>query len=452
VPALAALALGICPAAATAHGLQTGFADGVYGSANAHQRNHWLSKTRAAHSRVVRMNVSWAGTAPHRPAHPRDPSDPAYNFAGLDAAVRSAASHHLRVLLTVLSAPRWAEAGHRPHNAPPGTWKPSPGAFGDFGHALGARYSGHFGGVPRVRYFQAWNEPNLSQYLTPQYKGKKQKSAARFRKMLNAFYAGVHSAQPSDRVLNGGLAPYGDPPGGSRTRPLTFMRRLLCLRNGLGPAKHCHGKTHVDVFADHPIDTSGGPHRSAVSRNDAATPDFKHVTATLRAAERHHLVKPGGHRPLWATELWWDSDPPDHVQGVPVKVQAHWLEEALHILWNQGASVVINLQIRDAKFDRHNAFANDSTGVFFHSGKPKPSFTAWRFPFVVSKRTHSAARVWGRSPAGGRLRIQAKRHGRWHTVKSIHVHSGQIFRPKVHVRPGRTLRAHVGAAKSLGAN
>ena len=65
-----------------------------------------------------------------------------------------------------------------------------PGAFGDFANAVASALLRNFAGLPRVRYFQAWNEPNLSVYLTPQYKGKNEVAAGHYRRMLNAFYAG----------------------------------------------------------------------------------------------------------------------------------------------------------------------------------------------------------------------------------------------------------------------
>jgi hypothetical protein len=437
------------PPAAHAHGLRTGFADELYESANPHQRSRWLDRTRDAASSVVRVDVPWSRVAGSRPAHPRSPSDPAYDFGFLDAAVRSAAGHHLTILMTVYSAPRWAEGRHRARHAPAGTWKPKPGELGDFAHALAARYSGHHGTLPRVRYYEAWNEPNLSEFLAPQYHGKRQVSASHYRAMLNAFYGGVHSAAHGDAVLNGGLAPYGEPPGGDRTRPLTFMRKLLCLKRRSLRAARCPHKAHLDVFADHPIDTSGGPHRAALNPNDVATPDFHRITQTLRAAERHRTVSPGGHRPLWATELWWDSNPPDTVEGVPLRRQARWLEEAQRILWKQGASVVINLQIRDGKFDPSNAARANTTGVYFHDSRPKPSLRAWRFPFVVTHRSHGSAGIWVRPPESGRLRVQSRRHGHWHGVRSVKVRARRISTFRVRVGSGRPLRAVVGKSRSL---
>jgi hypothetical protein len=342
-------------------------------------RSKWLKRARHAGGRIVRLNVPWSSVAPTQPAHPGNPSDPSYEFGSLDAAVKSARAKGLTVLMTVFSAPSWAEGKHRPGSAEPGTWRPKSGPFGDFGRALAKRYSGHFGGLPHVKYFEAWNEANLSAYLAPQYNGKKLVSASIYRKMLNAFYRGVHSAAHGDKVVSGGLAPYGEPPGGDRTRPLTFLRKLLCLKGSTNNlhARRCPAKAHLDIAGDHPIDTSGGPHTSAVNPNDVATPDFKNLRKTVRAAERHHTVKPGGRRPLWATEIWWETNPPDPRFGVTPKKQARYLGGALRILKRQGASVVINLQIRDSNTPP-DGDGTTATGLYFKSGKPKPSLKAWR--------------------------------------------------------------------------
>ncbi len=77
-------------------------------------------------------------------------------------------SHGLQVLLNITFAPTWAEGAGRPASARPGTWRPDPAQFASFATAAARRYDGHFpdplqpGAIlPRVRYWQAWNEPNL---------------------------------------------------------------------------------------------------------------------------------------------------------------------------------------------------------------------------------------------------------------------------------------------------
>ena len=382
--AVAALIMALAlSAGASARSLKTGFADILFQNPKASVRAHWLNKARAAHSKVVRLNVPWSSVAPTEPADPRDPNDPAYQFGTLDAAVRSARSKGMTVMLTVYQAPTWAEGRNRPGSADAGSWRPKSGPYGALGHALAKRYSGHFapsGGrtLPRVKYYEAWNEPNLSHYLAPQYRGRHLTGASIYRKLLDAFYRGVHSSARGDKVISGGLAPYGEAPGHDRTRPLTFLRSLFCLRGrtALQP-RRCPVKARLDVAGDHPIDTAGGPRTSAINPNDVATPDFKNFAKTVRAAERHHTIRPGGKRPLWATEIWWETDPPDRAFGVSPRKQARYLGGALRILKRQGASVVINLQIRDAHTPR-NGDGVTATGLYFQNNRAKPSLRAWR--------------------------------------------------------------------------
>src|SRR5439155_3455015 len=140
-----------------------------------------------------------------------------------------------------------------------------------------------------------WNEPNLSLYLTPQWRHGRAKSPKIFRRLLNGFYAGVKAAVPGDQVVTGGTAPFGDSPGGQRMHPLTFLRKLFCLNQRLKPTK-CHSKPHLNVLAHHPITTSGGPHKSAINPNDVTVADFHKVRPVLYAAVRTHHIRPGGHR------------------------------------------------------------------------------------------------------------------------------------------------------------
>jgi hypothetical protein len=355
--------------AAPARSFDTGLLDPLFTSSNGGERQAVFDEAKQARAGTVRLNLIWRAVAASKPADPADPADPAYNFGAIDAAVEDAAQRGLRVLLTITSAPNFAEGANRPGNVAAGTWKPKPKAFGQFARAVAKRYSGSFSGLPRVRYLQAWNEANLDVHLSPQYVGRKSFAPSHYREMLNAFYRGVHAVQPKAKVVSTGTAPYGDQRGGARTRPLTFWRKVFC---------DCKHKPHLDVLAHHPINTSGGPHRSAVHPADASTPDFKNVRRILRKAERAHQVKPGGHRPLWATELWWESKPPDRC-GVPLKKHARWIKTAIRLLRHQGASTVIYLSVRDQEPQANECGRERlQAGLEFANGEHKPAFRAFR--------------------------------------------------------------------------
>ena len=237
-------------------GFATGFADPGFVSPD---RDQLLDEAVNAEARYVRINLPWASIATRAPAQPADPADPAYDFRACDAAIAAAqvegagAAAHRHRRAEVRRGRRAARRRHRP-----GAGSPTPRPTASFARAVAARYSGHFGGLPQVRYFQAWNEPNLSTYLTPQYKGKRSVAPKLYRKMLNQFYAGVKAVSHANVVVTGGTAPYGDPPGGDRTRPLTFWRSVLCLKGHkrLHRSK-CPTKAKFDVLAHHPINTSG---------------------------------------------------------------------------------------------------------------------------------------------------------------------------------------------------
>ena len=246
--AVAGFALVTAPPAKAARPLELGFTsfgDQLFTDPDPAVRNLWLDRASQAGAGIVLLGAGWANIAPARPPagfDPRDPADPAYSWGTLDAAVRDATAQGFKVMILVTRAPPWAEGPNRPdlpvEDLEPGAWKPDPGALGDFTTAIATRYSGGFvdpadpgsGALPQVRRWQLWAEPNLGVNLAPQYEAGKRIGPEHYRRMLDSFYTAIKAIAPSNTVVTGGLAPYGDPPGGERTRPLVFYRDLLCLR------------------------------------------------------------------------------------------------------------------------------------------------------------------------------------------------------------------------------
>ncbi len=403
------------------------------------------------------MNLEWRQVVAERPpTNPTNPADPSYDFSHLDAVVRSAESRGLNVVFTVYSAPDWAE-DRRPagSDAPAGSWKPNPRDLGDFAQALSTRYSGQYAGLPRVGFYEVWNEPNLTRYLAPQWSGRKLVAAERYRRMLNAFYAGIRAGRGGGKVIAGATAPYGDDPGGARSRPLRFLRGLFCLADRqklrLAGCPKRAARAHFDILSHHPINTSGGPHTSAIHPDDASTPDLKFVKKTLRGAERRHSALGQRRHPLWATEFWWQSNPPDRFHGVPLKIQAERYAETLYLLWKQGASVALMLQLRDAPYSPNNSDVSFQAGLYFVGGEPKPSLSYVRFPFVADAAKNDRVVLWAKAPAAGRLVIERKRKQGWARVKSAQVHRGGIFATRVRLHGRQRLRARVAGRTSAAA-
>jgi hypothetical protein len=441
--ALASLSALALPTTAFGRPLLTGFVGfGSQRGGSLAEANLWAGRTRAAGARLTRLNVYWSAVAPNqRPAgfNPRDPGDPAYDWGAIDHAVRVASSHGLRVYLTVLSAPPWAEGPNRPGNAAVGAWKPNPAALADFAHAIGRRYSGRFQGLPRVDLYQAWNEPNFPDYIWPQWQNGSPVSAIRYRAMLNAFYRALKQVRPGAQVILGGTAPYGDRPGGFRVPPVTFNRVLLCLN------KSCPDPPRFDIFDHHPINLVGGPLDHASNPLDIAVADMGELIGVLRRAERRRL--PGGRHPVWVTELWWDTNPPDHTRPtVSPARQARWIQLGFNSLWRQGAQAVTLLQVRDSQ--RTADFAT-ATGIFFKDGRKKPSYYAFRFPFVTRRTGARIVSAWGKPPTNGRVQIQQRRGGGWRTIRTVSGSGTRPFVVRLRLRGSVTLRAHSATANSL---
>jgi hypothetical protein len=439
--------------ALAAPAVDAAFTTGLGLSGSASDRDAWLQRARAAQSKIIRIGVPWSLIATARPANPADPADPAYNFTLLDDQISDTVAAGLRPLLTVVPAPAFAEGPGRPGSVAAGTWKPDPGAYGSFALALARRYSGSFAGLPRVRYFQAWNEPNLGQFLSPQYAGRKPVGAQHYRRMLNAFYEGVKSASRGNLVITGGTGPYGDRPGGARTRPLAFWREVLCLkkrkRNRLAGAK-CNPKPRFDVLSHHAINTSGAPRRSAHHPDDVSTADLAALRRVLRTAERKHKIAGGRRRhQIWITEIWWESNPPDTFRGLPLQKHARYLEETLYLLWKGGAKVVVNLHTGDPPYDPDRPLATADAGLYFADGRPKPALQAYRFPFVTERRSKGTLRAWGKAPVGGRVSVEARRKGGWRKVAGRRVGANRVFTVPVRLRGKAKLRARVGGETSL---
>jgi hypothetical protein len=360
----------------------------------------------------------------------------------------------MRVMLTVYSAPAWAEGPKRPGRAYAGTWKPQPAAFGAFARALAIRYSGTFPdplrpghSLPPVKYFEVWNEPNLDNYLSPQWRGTRLVGPSLYRNLVNHFYTAVKEVQPTAQVVAGSLAPFGDPPGGTRTPPVQFLRRMLCLKGRRLTRTRCPHRARFDILSDHPI-AVGPPLQPAANPLDVTTPDIGKLKSVLDLAARRHALIPPRPKPLWVTEFWYDSNPPDP-DGVPIARQARWYEQDLHLFWRQGASAAIALQLRDSPPERGYPYSSQA-GAFLLDGNPKPSQVAFSFPLVARRADEGHVIVWGIAPEPGRVRIEARRAGGRRTLASVTTRGRPYpFVKRLELPGPARLRALLDGAESL---
>jgi hypothetical protein len=388
---------------------------------------------RRAGARFIRMFINWADVAPKGASKPsqfdaRNPGDPKYDWDRVDSWVRVAVAKGYAPIAYVQSAPAWSQRCSRG----PGPCRPSPAALADFMEAAALRFRGGYRGLPRVRYWQIWNEPNLDSYLMPQYdENGRPASPDWYRSMVNASADAIHSVKEDNLVIAGGQSPFGpDAQSTGRIAPLTFMRQLLCLSAERSPRRVCDEKVRFDVWAHHPY-TSGGPTHHANNPNDVSAPDLWKMRVLLDAGVRTGNLQSQGPVAFWVTEFAWDTSPPDP-KGVPEALHARWVAEVLYRMWDQGVSLVTWFLIRDQPFTSNTPF---QAGLYFRgsdgmrSDEPKLALTAFRFPFVAFREPKRKSVVfWGRSPAGrSSVIVERKRGSGWRVVEILRPAASGIF-------------------------
>jgi hypothetical protein len=422
-------------------------------------------RMRASGARIARIYLYWSSVAPSgstRPAgfQPRDPADPNYRWQNFDAQIQRLSAAGLQPMVLILSAPVWAEGGARGPFAA-GTFKPSPTALADFATAAAERYSGNFQGLPRVRYWEVWNEPNLSAYLSPQVQTEGRPLASDlYRSMLNAEADVLHAVHGDNVVIAGDTSPFGDAYTNRwRTRPLDFLEQVVCIKEKTVTNKKtrkttivyqsaCTSQAKFDVWAQHPY-TGGGPTLKAGLHGNVSLGNLGEMRAVLNAAIRAGHVVSTQQIGFWVTEFSWDTKPPDP-KGVPAALEARWVSQALYQAWANGVSLFVWAGIRDQPFPSSYA----QWGLYYAkpagiaSDRPKPALRAFRFPFVALPQGKKKTTVyfWGRTPTSKKatVLIERKSGRKWKRVKSLKANGYGIFKATIKT-PAKTttLRARL---------
>jgi hypothetical protein len=403
---------------------------------------------RETGARLAHTPVRWGNVAPStQPAawQPENPADPNYDWESTDRWVREAVAAGLTPVLQIRGTPRWAQRCPQLFGTDT-PCDPDPAALAAFATAAASRYSGVFGGLPRVRYWQGLNEPNLSLFFMPQYDGNRAVSPILYRTLINTFYGAIKAVNPSNLVIAAGLGPIAVPK--YTVGPMRFTRELLCMRGHerFRPAPgDCGGGVSFDIFAIHPYTTGGPTHEGGA--NDVQLGSLWRLRALLDAADRAGRINGQFEStPLWITEFSWDSQPPDP-GGLPMKIETRWVAEALHTAWSVGIDTFFWFSLRDFEQEPGEPFhISIESGLYFRGptvaqDQPKEVLYAFRFPFVAYPGS-KGFRYWGRTPSskGGRVTIQVWKQGKWRKLLTTRADKAGIFH-------GQT-RSHYGKGRS----
>jgi hypothetical protein len=372
------------------------------------KRQSTLEQIQNLGADTLRVQVRWSDVAPGRSARSKpsfDATNPAAypGFGPYDDLIARANARGMRIIVTITGdTPRWASAGGRSTSFATSNYKPSPHEYALFASAVAQRYSGRFGGLPAVRYFTIWNEPNHEQFMKPT-------SAAPsvYRQMVwQAIPAIRRVAASGTKVFVGETAPVGR--AGRVMGPKAFIRNWLCMNKRLRAVRKgaCRGFKRIDAdgYAHHPY----GPVSRVPRKEDIINMLAIRTLGTYldRAASAGRLRR---HLPIYSTEFGLQSNPPDRSVSTTPSRQARLLNEKEEYSYRYSR---LKSYSQYLLYD-DKALSAFQTGLRFYSGKAKPALGAYRLPIVVHRRGRRGARIWGGvRPGSGKRFVQLYKGGR----------------------------------------
>jgi hypothetical protein len=203
-----------------------------------------------------------------------------------DRIVNLAEQYGLKVIFRIDTSPEWARPiGVAKLETPPR----DADDYAEFARKVAERYEG------RVRHFQIWNEPNI-----PFEWGDREPSPAEYTNLLRAAYRAIKSTNPDAVVISAAMAPtteYSE----KGINELIFLQRMY----------EAGAKEYFDVLGANAYGLRSGPddRRLAVDRD---------VNFSRPQLLRQVMVRNGdAAKPIWASEVGWNSAPPDH-PGAPL--------------------------------------------------------------------------------------------------------------------------------------
>jgi hypothetical protein len=359
---LSVLAAFAAPAAFAAERMWIGFHDDP--------SFRWVGDRRARvqgasqkNATIMRLLVQWNLVARTRPSSPADPFDRAYNFDDIDEAVRAAQDNDQEVLLTLSGTPRWANGGKNPNVMPRRV-----ADFGSFARAIASRYSGRFEGLPFVRFYSIWNEPNLQLFLAPQFNAQGRSVApANYARLAAVAYSGIKAGSRQALVAIGETSARGsDKPTG--LRPTHTPGKFAELVAKANP------RLKFDAWSHHPYPFNpNSPPSQRVRWPNVSLALLPRLDTELKRWFKRKSV------PIWVTEYGHQTRPEDSL-GIPYARQAAYIQQSISMVSRYSfVPMFIWFVYQD---DQGQPW---ESGIYTRSGAPKgpsPSrFTATARPF-----------------------------------------------------------------------
>lgn len=294
---------------------------------------------------VRQQQLKWREVAPSRPAHPRNPADPAYRWPkSVDLAVAEGDRYGIRTAVMLRDTPDWANGNRGPQ------WVPRRvGDYADFAIAAARRYR-------TVRHWMIWGEPSRGDTFKPMPANAKRGPRA-YARLLDRAYGALKGVRRSNVVI-GGMTWTG-----GVVSPVKFIRWMR-LPNGRRPRLDWYG--HNPFSARFPR-LSRSPYAPGIR-------DFSDIDS-LYGQLRREYPRPAPR--LWLSEFSVSARRSNRAFAFHVseREQARWLRAACRIASRQRYVAGLGWY---TLLDEPEAPGSLTSGLLDSRGRPKPAYAAYR--------------------------------------------------------------------------
>lgn len=410
---LAALAFGWHPQPAAASAGQEMMFEAARDLENPATRDAAFAELQSLGVRSLRVTLYWHKVAPASNSRIRpkvDLTDPAsYDWGGYEPEIAGAHARGWKILLTVTGpVPVWATKGARDR-----VTRPSEDRFREFMIAVSKQFGS------RITRYSIYNEPNLPQFLRPQYEKGKPVSPQIYRGLYDAALRGLTSVGDRKPVLMGETAPNGKAP--SSVPPLDFVRGALCLNSKYKRTRTCL-RPRIDGWAHHAYTRKEGPLKAPATPRLITVHVLNRLTAVLDRAAKAGAIR--RNVPLYLTEFGMQSVP-DPYYGVSLELQNSYRAIAEKIAYDNKRVRAISQYLLTDDFRTgtgNRCCGGFESGLRYSDGRNKPSLDGFRLPVVV-QRNGAKVKIWALvRPARSAVSVRIERRtgtGPWTALKTV---------------------------------
>jgi hypothetical protein len=447
----------------------------------------------------IRVSVVWSLVAPNADSARRpqfNAKDPAAYPAGAwdryDTIVHLAAQLGIRVDFQLSPpAPAWAVDSSDGTQGYSWSRDPSAALYRDFVTAVGLRYSGTYVAkvprsepqlgvlgilpvlgsqpatpgtsevIPRVDYWEIWNEPNEASWLNPVARqvGRRQILVA------PVLYRGLAAAAGSALASTGhggDTILFGETASFAPIEPAAFVQAMYCLNSADRPLRGQQAKDlscspsgdpsqflaqHPELFtftgyAHHPYQFDVPPSAAPGRPTDVTLSDLPSFERALDGVFRAYGRLPRGGMPIYLSEWGYKTDPPNPFVKTSTAQQAVWLNQGEYMAWRDprvrllGQFLLVDDGPRtSAPVGSRKYWGTFQTGLLYLDGRPKPAYASFRIPIWLPNARHGPrVTVWGQlRPADhatyqwARLEFRPQGSRKWRPVRSIQTANPEGF-------------------------